>query len=43
MSAFAEAIDALFTDPHMARDATWEPAEGDPFPIRVIVRIFATT
>ena len=34
MSAFATAIDALFADPNLARDATYEPADGDPFPVR---------
>ena len=38
MSAFVTAIDALFADPNVARDATYEPAEGDPVPIRVIAR-----
>jgi len=38
MSAFALAVDALFADPNLARDATWEPTDGDPFPVRVIAR-----
>ena len=38
MSAFAAAVDALFADPNLARDATYEPADGDPFPVRVIAR-----
>ena len=38
MSVFAEAIDALFADPNLAREGTWEPADGDPLPVRVIAR-----
>ena len=38
MTAFAAAVDALFADPHLARAATYEPADGDPFPVRVIAR-----
>jgi hypothetical protein len=38
MTAFAAALDALFADPHLARDATYQPADGDPFPVRVIPR-----
>ena len=38
MSAFALAVDALFADPHLAREATYEPADGDPFPVCVIAR-----
>jgi hypothetical protein len=38
MSVFAEAIDALFADPNRGLDATWEPVDGDPFPVRVIAR-----
>ena len=38
-TAFAAAVDALFADPNLARDATYQPAEdGDPFPVRVIAR-----
>ena len=36
MTAFAAAVDALFADPHLAREAAYEPADGDPFPVRVI-------
>ena len=36
--AFALAIDVLFTDPNLAREATYQPANGDPFPVRVIAR-----
>lgn len=38
MSLFAQAIDDLFTDPHLARDAVWRPAVGDPVPIRIMIR-----
>ena len=38
MSAFAAAVDALFADPNLARAATYEPADGDAFPVRVIAR-----
>jgi len=38
MSVFALAVDALFADPHLAGDATYQPADGDSFPIRVIAR-----
>jgi hypothetical protein len=38
MSAFAAAVDALFADSNLARDATWVPADGDAFPVRVIAR-----
>jgi hypothetical protein len=38
MSAFSAALDTLFADPHLARDATYEPVDGDPFPVRVIPR-----
>jgi len=36
--AFAVAVDALFADPNLAREATYQPADGDPFPVRVIAR-----
>jgi hypothetical protein len=38
MTALAAAVDALFADPNVARDATWEPADGEPVPVRVIAR-----
>lgn len=38
MSVFAAAVDALFTDPNLGRDATYQPADGDPLPVRVIAR-----
>ncbi len=37
-AAFAAAVDALFADPNLAREATYEPADGEPFPVRVIAR-----
>ncbi len=38
MTAFAAAVDALFADPNLAQAAVYEPADGDPFPVRVIAR-----
>jgi hypothetical protein len=38
MLAIRAAIDALFVDPNLGRDAKYEPAEGEPFPVRVIAR-----
>ncbi|MBP7242400.1 hypothetical protein [Amaricoccus sp.] len=38
MSVFAAAIDALFTDPNLGREATYQPALGGSFPVRVIAR-----
>ena len=38
MRVFAAAIDALFADPNLGREATYQPADGDPFPVRVIAR-----
>ena len=38
MSAFAIAVDALFGDPNLAREAIWQPADGDPIPVRIIAR-----
>jgi hypothetical protein len=38
MSVFAIAVDALFTDPNLAREATYEPADGEPILVRVIAR-----
>jgi hypothetical protein len=38
MSAFETVVDALFSDPHIGRDAVYDPADGDPFPVRVIAR-----
>ena len=38
MSAFSSAVDGLFGDPNIARTATYAPAGGDPFPVRVVAR-----
>ena len=38
MTAFAAAVDALFADQNLGRAATYHPADGDPFPVRVIAR-----
>jgi hypothetical protein len=38
MTAFAAALAALFGDPNLAREAIYQPAEGEPFPVRVIPR-----
>jgi hypothetical protein len=38
MSAFVGLVDRLFADPNLAVDAIWEPADGEPFPIRVMAR-----
>ena len=38
MSAFAAAVDALFADANLGSEASYEPADGDPFPVRVIAR-----
>ena len=38
MTAFAGLVDRLFADPNLGRDATWEPAEGPPIPVRVVAR-----
>jgi hypothetical protein len=38
MSAFASALDRLFRDPNLAGTATYTPAAGEPFPIRVMAR-----
>ena len=38
MTAFAAAVDALFADPNLARAATYEPADGESIPVRVIER-----
>ena len=37
-AAFAAAVDALFADPNLGRDAVYEPVDGDTFPVRVIAR-----
>jgi hypothetical protein len=38
MSAFAFAVEALFADPNLGQDAMYAPADGDPFPVRIIAR-----
>ena len=39
MSIFAAAIDVLFADPHLARDALYRPGgAGDGIPVRVMRR-----
>ena len=38
MTAFAGLVDRLFADPNLGRDATWEPAEGEPISVRVVAR-----
>jgi hypothetical protein len=39
LTAFAAAVDALFADPNLARDAIYRAAGADPgTPVRVIVR-----
>jgi hypothetical protein len=38
MSVFAAAIDNLFADPDIARDATWIAEGGTPRLIRVVMR-----
>jgi len=38
MTAFAGLVDRLFADPNLGRDATWEPAEGEPVSVRVAAR-----
>jgi hypothetical protein len=38
MTAFAALADRLFADPNLGRAAIYEPADGEPFPVRVIAR-----
>ena len=38
MSAFAAAVDALFADPHIGRDAVYVADGGAPILVRVVVR-----
>jgi hypothetical protein len=38
MTVFAAAVDALFADPNLGLAATYEPADGDTFPVRAIAR-----
>ena len=38
MTAFAGLVNQLFADPNLGREASWEPADGEPVSIRVIAR-----
>ena len=38
MTAFASLVDRLFGDPNIARDAIFEPADGEPVAVRVVAR-----
>jgi hypothetical protein len=39
MSIFAEALDELFADPHLARDAAWRAGgTGEPVTVRIVLR-----
>ncbi len=38
MSAFAGLVDRLFADPNLGLDAMYEPAGGEPIPVRVVAR-----
>ena len=38
MSIFSQAVDDLFADPNLARDAIWRPSVGNPISIRVMLR-----
>ena len=38
MTAFAGLVDRLFADPNLGRDATCEPADGEPVSVRVVAR-----
>lgn len=38
MTAFAGLVDQLFADPNLAADATYQPADGEPFPVRIMAR-----
>lgn len=39
MSAFKEALDDLFEDPNLARDALWKAGgAGDGLPVRIVLR-----
>jgi hypothetical protein len=37
-SAFTTAIDLLFADPNIGRDAVFTPAGGAPMPVRIVAR-----
>ena len=38
MNALAAALDALFADPNVGRDAVYTPAGGEPVPVRIVPR-----
>ena len=38
MTTFAGLVDRLFADPNLGSDATWGPADGEPFSVRVVAR-----
>jgi hypothetical protein len=38
MSAFAAAVDLLFADPNIGKDAVYTPEGGAPVPVRIIAR-----
>ena len=38
MTAFAGLVDRLFADPNLGREASYQPAEGEPVSVRVIAR-----
>ena len=38
MSALFKALTRLFADPNLSREATYQSADGEPFPVRVIAR-----
>lgn len=38
MIAFAAAVDLLFADPNIGRDAVYTPEGGAPVPVRIIAR-----
>ena len=38
MAAFAGLVDRLFADPSLGRDASWDPADGEPVAVRVVAR-----
>ena len=38
MTVFAGLVDRLFADPNLGREATWEPADGEPASVRVVAR-----
>ena len=38
MSAFGAAVDLLFADPNIGKDAVYTPEGGTPVPVRIIAR-----